>query len=148
MSLEDATSALRITQNKLKRPFKVKFLLMFLLLFLWLYSLSVFLLRASRETADKAAGPDLASHWSSMINRLRYMGTSEQQCETACTSPSQNCPSRENQSVKFRRKCTRDWLSKQKWTFQHYCRSHNHKPKTGVNTAEWGPQHSIFLELQ
>lgn len=60
MSLEDPTSALRITPNKLKQPFKVKLLLMFLL-FLWLYPLSVFLLRVNRETADKAAGPDLAS---------------------------------------------------------------------------------------
>ena len=49
---------------------------MFLLLFLgWIPSV-FFLLRANTQTADKAAGPDLASPCSSMINRLGFMRTS------------------------------------------------------------------------
>lgn len=85
MSFEDPTFAHRATLDK--QPFKVKFKLMFRVVLLWcivsrLYSLHVFfLLKANRETADKAAGPDLASPCSSVINRLQFMRTSEQQCE-------------------------------------------------------------------
>lgn len=119
---------------------------MFLLLFLGRIPSVFFLLRANRETADKAAGLDLASPCSTTINRLRFMRTRVQQCETAPSSPSHNCPSRENQSVKFKRKCTTDWLSRQEWAFQRYRRSHHRTANTGVNVAEWGPPHSIFSE--
>lgn len=75
-------------QDDLKQPFKVKFPLMFLSLFLGCIPTVFFIRTVNRETADKAAGPDLASPCRSMINRLRFMRTSEQRCETAPTSPS------------------------------------------------------------
>lgn len=34
------------------------------------------------------------------------------------------------QSVNFWGKYTRDWLSRQNWSFQHYCRSQSHSPNT------------------
>lgn len=40
--------------------------------------------------------------------------------------PYQNCPYGETQSITFKRKCTGDWLSRQKWAFQQYCMSHQH----------------------
>lgn len=136
-SLEDPTAALRIKQNELKRPLKVKFPPWCAsCCFFGCYSLCVFLLRACRETADEAAGPHLAPHWSRMINTWRFTGTSEQQqqrqqCETARTlHPPGITRLCKNQSVNFWGKYTRDWLSRQNRSFQHYCRSQSHSPNT------------------
>lgn len=79
ISFEDPTFAHQATLDK--HLFKVICKLMFLIVS-QLHSLHVFfLLKANRETADKAAGPDLASPCSSRINSLQITRTSEHQCK-------------------------------------------------------------------
>lgn len=132
---DDCLSAFQMIKNNLKQPFKGKFLSVLLVLFRWPGVLHLFPLWVNRESADEATGPDSASRWSRMINRLWFTGTGEQRPTAVNPSASQNCPSQDNQPNLL---VEGEML---KWMFQRSCHSHDYNPKSGP----YIPSHTTFL---